>query len=242
MPSDDVKKLKEEVSNLGSPQKAKSSEWFFKTGKGEYAEGDKFAGLTTPESKAIAKKYADLLDVEDLKELLISDIHEERIIAIILLKEKYKKGDEKIKKKIFDIYISNTGHINNWDIVDISAEYIVGDYLENKEKDILFDFSRSALIWERRISIMSTFGYIKKGKPELTLKLAEILLDDKQDLIHKAVGWMLREIGKRCSQKILEEFLKKHYERIPRTALRYAIEKFPEPLRRKYLKGDFLGI
>ena len=242
MPSDDVKKLKEEVSNLGSPQKAKSSEWFFKTGKGEYAEGDKFAGLTTPESKAIAKKYADLLNVEDLKELLRSDIHEERIIAIILLKGKYKKGDEKIKKKIFDIYISNTGHINNWDIVDISAEYIVGDYLENKEKGILFDFSRSGLIWERRISIMSTFGYIKKGKPELTLKLAEILLDDKQDLIHKAVGWMLREIGKRCSQEILEGFLKKHYERIPRTALRYAIEKFPDPLRRKYLKGDFLGI
>jgi len=242
MPPNDVKKLQEEVKSLGSPQKAKASEWFFKTGKGEYAEGDKFFGLTTPESKMIAKKYSHLLNLEDLAKLLKSGIHEERIISIILLKEMYKKGDEKIKEEIFKIYIENTKHINNWDIVDISAEHIVGDYLENKKKDLLYDFSKSEVLWERRISIMSTFGYIKKGKPELTLELAEILLEDKQDLIHKAVGWMLREIGKRCSQDILEEFLKKHYARIPRTALRYAIEKFPESLRQKYLKGDFLGI
>jgi len=242
MPSSDIKKLHEEVIALGSPQKAKVSEWFFKTGKGEYAEGDKFIGLTTPESKMIAKKYSDLLNLEDLTKLLKSEIHEERIISIILLKEKYKKGDEKVKEEIFNIYIGNTKHINNWDIVDISAEYIVGDYLENKEKNLLYDFSKSEILWERRISIMSTFGYIKKGKPELTLKLAEILLEDRQDLINKAVGWMLREIGKRCSQELLEEFLKKHYKKIPRTALRYAIEKFPEPLRQKYLKGDFLGI
>jgi 3-methyladenine DNA glycosylase AlkD len=239
MPSDDVKKLKEEVRSLGNPQKAKIAEWFFKTGKGEYAEGDKFAGLTVPESRMIAKKYLILLNLKDLAELLKSSIHEERIIAIILLKEKYKKGDGKIKKEIFNIYIENTRYINNWDIVDISAEHIVGDYLENKEKDLLYDFSKSEILWERRISIMSTFGYIKKGKPELTLELAEILLEDKHDLIHKAVGWMLRETGNRCSQELLEEFLKKHYKRIPRTALRYAIEKFPEELRKKYLKGDF---
>ncbi len=237
MPSSDVKKLKEEVKSIGSPQKAKISEWFFKTGKGGYAEGDKFVGLTTPESKMIAKKYSNLLT-----ELLKSEIHEERIIAIILLKEKYKKGDEKTKEEIFYIYIGNTEYINNWDIVDISAEYIVGDYLENKDKDLLYDFSKSGILWERRISILSTFGYIKKGKPELTLELAEILLDDKQDLIHKAVGWMLREVGKRCSQELLEGFLKKYYKRIPRTTLRYAIERFPEALRLKYLKGDFLGI
>jgi 3-methyladenine DNA glycosylase AlkD len=242
MPSSDVKKLKEEVKGSGSPQKAKISEWFFKTGKGGYAEGDKFVGLTTPESKMIAKKYSDLLNLADLTDLLKSKIHEERIIAIILLKEKYKKGDEKTKEEIFHIYIGNTEHINNWDIVDISAEYIVGDYLENKDKDLLYDFSKSGILWERRISILSTFGYIKKGKPELTLELAEILLEDKQDLIHKAVGWMLREVGKRCSQELLEEFLKKYYKRIPRTALRYAIERFPEALRQKYLKGDFLGI
>jgi len=239
MPPNDVKKLCEEVKSLGSLQKAKISEWFFKTGKGEYAEGDKFAGLTTPESKMIAKKYSNLLNLEDLTELLKSKIHEERIIAIILLKEKYKKGDEKIKEKIFNIYIGNIKHINNWDIVDISAEHIAGDYLENKKKDLLYNFSKSEILWERRISIMSTFGYIKKGKPQLTLELAEMLLEDKQDLIHKAVGWMLRETGKRCSQGLLEEFLKKHYKRIPRTALRYAIEKFPEELRKKYLKGDF---
>lgn len=240
MPANDLKKIKEEVKSLSSPQKIKIFERFFKTGKGGYAEGDKFAGLTVPESKMIAKKYSKILNLEDLTELLKSKIHEERIIAIILLKEKYKKGEEKIKEEIFNIYIGSTKHINNWDIVDISAEHIVGDFLENKKKDLLYDFSKSESLWERRISIMSTFGYIKKGKPELTLELAEMLLEDKHDLIHKAVGWMLRETGKRCSQELLEEFLKKHYKRIPRTALRYAIEKFPEELRKKYLKGDFI--
>lgn len=240
MPANDLKKIKEEVKSLSSSQKIKIFERFFKTGKGGYAEGDKFAGLTVPESKMIAKKYSKILNLEDLTELLKSKIHEERIIAIILLKEKYKKGEEKIKEEIFNIYIGSTKHINNWDIVDISAEHIVGDFLENKKKDLLYDFSKSESLWERRISIMSTFGYIKKGKPELTLELAEMLLEDKHDLIHKAVGWMLRETGKRCSQELLEEFLKKHYKRIPRTALRYAIEKFPEELRKKYLKGDFI--
>ncbi len=229
-----IDNLKKDIENSSNKSKAKILQRFFKTGKGEYGEGDLFLGITVPRSRAIAKKYFNL-DIIYIKSLLTSKIHEERLIALLILVENYKISTEEKKYQIIDFYLKNSNFINNWDLVDLTADKILGDYLLNKPKDILYKLASSFLIWERRISIISTFAFIKNNEFQDALNISEILLNDKHDLIHKAVGWMLREIGKR-NQGIEEEFLKKHYKSMPRTMLRYAIEKFPGDKRLFYMK------
>ncbi len=232
-----LEELKKELLDLSDDEQAKNLQRFFKTGKGEYGEGDIFLGIKVPVQREIAKKYSGM-GLNKLQELIKSEIHEHRLVSLIILCEKYKKADDENKGNIFEFYLKNTGNINNWDLVDVSAPVIVGDFLLDKKKNILYEFVKSENLWERRIAIVSTFNFIKKDEFEDALAISELLLDDKHDLIHKAVGWMLREVGKR-NQEILEDFLKQHYENMPRTALRYAIERFEEEKRKKYLKGEF---
>lgn len=228
-------KLKQSLKKASNKEHAKILQRFFKTGPGEYGEGDVFIGIKVPPLRQIAKENLDL-SFDEVQELLQSGIHEERLLALMILVLQYKKADEKTRGKIFKIYLKNTNRINNWDLVDLSAGEIVGAYLFDKEKDILFKLVKSKLLWERRISVIASFYFIKNNSFETTLKLSEQLLNDKHDLIHKAVGWMLREIGKRDMQ-VEESFLNQHYKTMPRTMLRYAIEKFPEEKRVAYLKG-----
>ena len=233
-----LKRLKEDLRKFASPEKAKNLARFFKTGPGQYGEGDRFIGVTVPQSRAVAKKYKDL-PLKEVTILLHSPIHEERLIALLILIEQFKATDrrsnEETREKIYRFYLSNTKYINNWDLVDLSASRIVGPYLEDKPKDILRKLALSKSLWERRIAMISTFHYIWNGDPKWGLEIAEILLNDKHDLIHKAVGWMLREIGKNCGENVLTNFLDEHTGVIPRTTLRYAIEKCPEEKRQKYL-------
>ena len=231
-----LKSFKEEIKKESNPEKAKILQGFFKTGKGQYGEGDIFLGITVPQSRKLAKKYSNLA-LEEIKILLESRIHEKRLIALLILVENYKIAYEKTKDKIYNFYLSNTKRINNWDLVDLTADKIIGHYLINRNKEILYKLAKSENLWERRISIISTFNFIKNNQFQETLKISEILLNDKHDLIHKAVGWMLREIGKR-NLSLLESFLFKHYKSMPRTMLRYAIERFPEDKRLAYLKGE----
>ena len=228
-----LKKLKKDLKEKSNPKKAKISQRFFKTGKGEYGEGDIFLGVMIPGIRAVAKKYLDL-DLKDVKDLLNSDIHEHRLTGLLILVGKYEKGD---KEKIFNFYLDNSSRINNWDLVDVTAPRIVGNFLLDKPRDILHSLAESDNLWERRIAIISTFSFIKENDFKDALKIAKKLLQDKHGLMHKAVGWMLREVGKK-DIKELESFLKKHYKNMPRTMLRYAIEKFPEEERKKWLKGD----
>lgn len=275
-----VNELKGELKKAGGPERAKASQRYFKTGKGQYGFGDVFLGVSVPVQRAIAKKYRDL-QLAEVEKLLQSKIHEERLTASIILVDQFKKADDETKKAIYEFYLLNTRYINNWDIIDGSAGYIVGEYLVDKDKSVLTKLAKSDSIWERRIAIISTFAYITRGDPGETLKIAAILVRDDHDLIQKAVGWMLREVGKRCGvdhqtkrasslavpggthrrlttprlpsslpsrtssssgdlsgQDILEDFLKKHYKTMPRTMLRYAIERFPEAKRQAYLKGE----
>lgn len=229
-----MNKLKKRIEKESSVKKAKAFQRFFKTGPGEYGEGDIFLGINVPTSRKIAKEFQNLKLIE-IKELIESKKHEERFIALLILIIQYKNGYEDEKKTIYNFYLKNTKHINNWDLVDVSAHYIVGDYLYDKDKQILYELAKSQDLWEKRISIISTWFYIRKNRFIETLKIAEILLHDEHDLIHKAVGWMLREVGKK-NLKAEEDFLKKHYKKMPRTMLRYAIEKFPEAKRQSYLK------
>ena len=231
-----LNKLKKQLKKIADANQAKISQGFFKTGKGEYGEGDIFLGIKVPVQRQVAKSFYEL-DLDSLQELLNSNIHEHRFISLVILLNKHKKANEKQKQDIFDFYIKNAHKINNWDLVDSSAPNILGDYLLKRDKKILYKLVRSENLWEKRISIISTYAFIRKNEFADTLKISEMLLSDSHDLIHKAVGWMLREIGNR-NQKIEEEFLKKHYKKMPRTMLRYAIEKFPEDLRKKYLRGD----
>ncbi len=214
---------------------AKFLQRFFKTGPGEYGEGDRFIGVRVPATRRVARRYRDL-PLTDTLVLLQSPIHEERLLALILLVEKYRQGTSDEQSEIYRQYLDNTRHINSWDLVDVSAEHIVGAYLKNRSRSPLYELARSDCLWERRIAIMATFHFIKNNEFGETLKIAEMLVADDQDLIHKAVGWMLREIGKR-DQDTEVSFLKKYYQRMPRTMLRYAIEKFPENVRQQYLKG-----
>lgn len=226
--------LQKELSKKSNSKKAKDLQRFFKTNKGEYGEGDIFLGIIVPEQRKIAKNYSNL-SITDLEKLIKSKIHEERLICLLILVIQFQKGNENERKEIYNFYLKNTKYINNWDLVDLSAPKIIGPYLENKDKSILYKLARSKNIWEKRIAILSTFHFIYKGQSQDTLKIALILKDDEHDLIHKAVGWMLREVGKRCSREKEEKFLKKHYKTMPRTMLRYAIEKFPEKKRKQYL-------
>lgn len=232
-----LESLKKDLRKFERPEKAKFLKRLFKTGKGEYAEGDFFLGLMTDEIRGVAKKYLNL-SFSDLAKLLSSKIHEERVVALMILSRRFDKANSLEKKEIYDFYLNNLDGVNNWDLVDGSAANIIGRYLfESKSsKEFLFDFARSNNLWKRRIAIMSTFFYIKQNDFGDALKIAEILLNDKHDLIHKAVGWMLREIGNR-NLVVEENFLKTHYKKMPRTMLRYAIEKFPEGTRKKYLES-----
>jgi len=227
--------VKKDLNFYTDNKKAELLSRFFKTGKGEYGEGDVFIGIVVPNQRIVAKKYKDL-SLPESQKLLDSKIHEYRLTALFILTYKFLKADEKLKKEIVDFYLKNTKNINNWDLIDLSSVEILGNYIiEHPEyKKIIYKFSKSKSLWERRISIISTFELIRNHQFADSLNIAKTLLHDKEDLIHKAVGWMLREIGKR-DKKTEEKFLKEHYQEMPRTMLRYAIEKFPENKRQHYL-------
>jgi 3-methyladenine DNA glycosylase AlkD len=230
-----VNEIKKRLRKLGNKERAEVSRRYFKTGPGEYGEGDIFLGIPVPELRKLAKTYQHLT-LKDTTQLLQSPIHEERLLALLILIHIFSAGDETVKKEIFDLYLNNTQYINNWDLVDASAQYIVGVFVIDKNPEVLYRLAKSKNLWERRIAMMSTFHFIRQDEFSETLKIAEILIADREDLIHKAVGWMLREVGKRNVQ-IEEQFLKLYYKKMPRTMLRYAIEKFPQAGRRLYLTG-----
>jgi 3-methyladenine DNA glycosylase AlkD len=227
--------IRAELKQLSDPVRAVHSLRFFKTGPGQYGEGDKFLGLTVPVMRGLVRKYRGLDDAAAL-ELLDSSWHEERLVALLLLVDGYGRGDGPRRNQIHRAYLANTRQINNWDLVDASAEYIVGPHLDAGETALLERLARSENMWERRIAIVSTFHFIKRNEFGPTLKIAVLLLRDSRDLIHKAVGWMLREVGKR-DRKTLDGFLAIHYQQMPRTMLRYAIERHPERVRKQYLAG-----
>jgi 3-methyladenine DNA glycosylase AlkD len=228
--------VKKELKRLGDPKQAKLLQGFFKTGKGEYGEGDLFLGIKVPVQREVAGKYKDL-NLNSVQKLLDSKVHEHRMVALFIMMHQYNNKDNRDnKKKIFDMYLQNTRNINNWDLVDLSAPTIVGDYLLDNDRKVLYRLAKSKLLWDRRIAVLATFTFIKNGESKDILKIAEMLLDDKQDLMHKAVGWMLRELGKRVSQAEEEKFLRKHYKNMPRTMLRYAIERFSDKKRKFYMK------
>ena len=231
-----VRDIRKELRQLADKKIAAHSQRFFKTGEGQYGHGDKFLGVRVPVLRNIARQYRGV-SLEQAARLLKSEFHEERLLSLLLLVVMFKEANDENRRAIYTLYLENTRFINNWDLVDTSAEHIVGTYLRDGDKRPLHELSVSDTLWERRIAIMSTFHFIKHEEFDDTLKIAEILLDDKEDLIHKAVGWMLREIGKR-NINTEEKFLNEFFKQMPRTMLRYAIEKFPEPKRQRYLKGN----
>lgn len=228
--------LRKALKAQADPERAKVLQGFFKTGPGHYGEGEVFLGITVPAIRKIAKRFQGM-SLREISKSLESSYHEERFAALLLLVHLFEKGDEKLRKKVFDFYLKHTDRINNWDLVDLSADKIVGVWLEGRSRVILRKLAKSKSLWERRIAMVATFHFIKNGESTDALRIAKILLKDEHDLIHKAAGWMLREVGKRCSIKEEESFLRRHYRAMPRTMLRYAIERFPEPKRRAYLKG-----
>ena len=232
MSVDDIGRRLEE---LADKEKARVLQRFFKTGPGEYGEGDVFLGIKVPVLRKLAKEYEGVA-LKEAKQLLRSSIHEQRLLALLILIRNFSKGDVGARKRIYELYLKNARYINNWDLVDVSAEHIVGAYLMERRKEQLTRLAKSDSLWERRISILSTFHYVKRNQFSETLRISKMLLSDEEDLIHKAVGWMLREVGKR-HLPTEEEFLRAHYKMMPRTMLRYAIERFPEPKRQRYLKG-----
>ncbi|MCK5320841.1 DNA alkylation repair protein [Candidatus Parcubacteria bacterium] len=232
----EIKKIKKELNSLANKKQAKILQGFFKTGKGEYGEWDIFLGIKVPVQRMVAGRFENLL-LKDIEQLLHSKIHEYRMTAIIILVNQFKKDDENLKEKIYKLYLRNAKWINNWDLVDVSSHYIIGEHLLNKPRDILYKLAKSKMLWERRIAIISTFAFIRNNDLKDTIKLAQTLLNDKHDLIHKACGWSLREVGKKSEQgeKNLIKFLDKHTLKMPRTMLRYAIERLPEKKRKYYL-------
>jgi 3-methyladenine DNA glycosylase AlkD len=231
-----LKALRKELYGLANPADAKFLQGFFKTGPGQYGEGDKFLGLRVPALRKLARNYAEL-SRDDVLKMLASPWHEERLLALVIMVGAYESGDVAERRLVHRDYLANTRYINNWDLVDASAGGIVGAHLEAGSISLLSRLARSKDMWERRIAIVSTFYFIKRGELGPTLIIAELLLRDSHDLIHKSVGWMLREVGKR-DRKVLDGFLREHYHGMPRTMLRYAIERHPEAIRRKYLAGS----
>lgn len=233
-----IRQIKKELRKFYSLERAKNSAWFFKTGKGEYGAGDKFMGITMPQLRIVAKKYFDKISIPETLKILKSKFHEERMLALLILMFKYKeankKKNEKEKIEIFKVYLANTKYINNWDLVDITCRDTVGAYLLDRNKSVLYKLAKSKNLWERRIAIVSTFYFIAKNDLDDTFKIAEILLNDSHDLIHKAVGWALREAGKHDKTRLLA-FLNKHGHYMPRTMLRYSIEKFSTAERKYFL-------
>ncbi len=240
--SNDLKNLKNDLRKYQSKEKAKILSRFFKTGKGQYGEGDVFIGVVVPNSRKVAKKYINI-SFANIDELIKSKIHEERLVAVFILVAKYQKActrkDIIQKREICKFYLVHTKNINNWDLVDLSAPKILGDFLLKNNKafsrNILVKFAKSKNLWERRIAILATFQFIYNGEYQWTFRIVKILLKDEHDLIHKACGWMLREVGKRVSEEKLEEFLKENIKIMPRTMLRYAIERLSEQKQRYYL-------
>lgn len=218
---------------FASPSRAAAVQRFFKTAPGEYGAGDRFLGIRVPVLRKLAAKY-QALSLRGLSRLLRSPWHEERLLALLILVRQYARAEPAHREAIYRLYMSRTAQINNWDLVDCSAEHIVGAHLRDGKRTRLLRLAISEVLWERRIAIMATFYYVKRGEFADTLRVARLLRDDPHDLIHKAVGWMLREVGKR-SRTVEEEFLQQHAKRMPRTMLRYAIERFPQQLRRRYL-------
>ncbi|OGL35232.1 hypothetical protein A3F65_04295 [Candidatus Saccharibacteria bacterium RIFCSPHIGHO2_12_FULL_47_16b] len=222
------------LRKLATTAKAKVSAWFFKSGPGQYAEGDKFLGVTVPEQRKIAKQFGDL-DLVEVKKLVVSPWHEERLTGLFILVDQYKRADDAGKKTIASFYHKNRAYVNNWDLVDSSAPYILGDYLTNHSRAVLVQLAKSKSIWDRRIAMLSTAGWISQGDFTDAFKIIDILIDDKHDLIQKAVGWMLREIGKNAGRAELEKFLDRHAATMPRTTLRYAVEHFEPQLKTHYM-------
>jgi 3-methyladenine DNA glycosylase AlkD len=233
-----IKQIEKEFEQYCSEKSARQNSRFFKTGKGEYSEGDLFIDITNPEVHKIANKYKKEISLEHTLHFLRHKIHEYRLFALDVLKYKYSKANGDEKKEIVDLYLNNRKFVNNWDLVDVSAPHILGDWLIEKDRKVLYKLVKEENLWSNRIAILSTLAFIKENDFEDTLKLSEALLNHEHDLIHKAVGWMLREIWKR-DKKVTESFLIDHYENVPRTALRYAIEKMEETKRKKFLKGAF---
>lgn len=228
-----LKLLRTELQQMADRGKADILSRFFKTGRGEYGEGDVFLGIAVPCQRRLARKYSSL-SFPQLRKLLNSRIHEERLTALLILIDQYRRSDSTERDKIVEFYLQNMRRVNNWDLVDLSAGNILGDYLLGKDRAILYELAASDNLWEKRIAIISTFAFIRENQFRDALSIAELLVNDGNDLIHKAVGWMLREIGKR-DLKAEERFLKKHYKVMPRTMLRYAIERFDKRKRNYYM-------
>ena len=228
----------EALQFLSTPEKRDFLPYFFKTGKGQYAEGDQFIGVVVPDSRKLVKEYWQKATLDDVQEILKSEFHEMRLVALLILVTKFEKTkDEKEKKTLVDFYLKNTKYSNNWDLVDLSCYKLLGRYcFDNQKDDILKKLSNSENMWEKRIAIVATMYHIKKGSYDLTIELALNNLNHSHDLMHKANGWLLREMGKKDEGKLLN-FLKTHYQNMPRTSLRYAIEKLDEDLRQDFLKG-----
>lgn len=218
---------------LADPAVARSTARFFKTGPGEYGEGDRFVGVRVPDVRRVAKAFADL-PLDEVAKLLRSDVHEERLLALLILVRQYARGGRDERDRIYRLYLGNLRFVNNWDLVDLSAEHIVGWHLRDRDRAPLRELARSPVLWERRVALLATFHFIKRGDGAETLALVEMLLGDREDLIHKAAGWMLRETGKR-DPAAHGAFLRKHRRTMPRTMLRYAIERLPETERRRYM-------
>lgn len=223
-----MKQLTKTITNrlqaLSDAEKREIFPKFFKAGKGEYGEGDRFLGVTVPNIRAIAKLHKDI-SIEEIRELLQSEWHEVRLCALIIMVEKSKKKDEALRKELFNLYLSQTKRINNWDLVDLSCRFIIGEYLLDKSRDILYHLAQSPLLWDNRIAIVSTYAFIRKGQLEDTYALSDLMMQHPHDLMHKAIGWMLREAGKRNPER-LYDYVMSHRADMPRTMLRYAIEKF----------------
>jgi len=228
-----IPKLRARLQKFASPSDAKFLQRFFKTGPGEYGEGDQFIGVRVPAVRRLVREFRGLA-MADTCELLHSPIHEERLLALLMLVDAYDRGTESERAAIFRLYLDNTAHINNWDLLDGSAPGIVGRHLESRPRKLLFELARSPDVWKRRIAVLAAFRFIRRNEFAEILRLAEMLLQDRHDLIHKATGWMLREAGKR-DVTILRGFLEQHAARMPRTMLRYAIEKLPVMERRRWL-------
>ena len=219
-----TKTITSELQALSNAEKREIFPKFFKAGKGEYGEGDRFLGVTVPNIRAIAKLHKDI-SIEEIRDLIQSEWHEVRLCALIIMVEKSKKKDEALRQQLFDLYLSQTDRINNWDLVDLSCRFIIGEYLLDKSRDILYQLAQSPLLWDNRIAIVSTYAFIRKGQLEDTYALSDLMMQHPHDLMHKAIGWMLREAGKRNPER-LYDYVMSHRADMPRTMLRYAIEKF----------------
>lgn len=231
---DEAEIIRAELKKLADPAKALVLRRFFKTGPGEYGEGDQFHGVIVPKIRGVVKAHRKA-PADAIRKLLRSEFHEERLASLLILVDQYQRADASIKEEICLLYLSNTEYINNWDLVDLTAYHIVGDYLSGRDSSVLTKLALSENLWERRIAMLATYHGIRQGDPGEALRIAKLLLRDPHDLIHKAVGWMLREVGKRCSLEAERHFLDAHAAVMPRTMLRYAIERFPEKLRTHYL-------